>query len=119
MKVTILIHSLCALCASSSCSRKKKVLLCETRCRTCTTAFHAPCAYDASQSLHCWLRMVKVTTTACCRIALFTTSFCTVSLIFRRKLCGSVQIHTASISFTLLRPPILRKHVAISSFDSS
>ena len=80
---------------------------------------YLPWANDAWHALHCWLRIIYSTTTVCCNIAPLITSFCTVSLIFNLNEWGSVHIHTASMSFTFDSPCILRRHIAINSFDSS
>ena len=101
-----------------SCSSHRKVRLCGTFCRTCTTAVHVSFASRRWQLPHCLLPMTYSTTNDCCITAPDTTSFWMHTLILIRRLCGSVQMNPASTSFTLFKPLMRLMQNVSSSLDS-
>mmetsp|Transcript_39807 Transcript_39807/g.93012 ORF Transcript_39807/g.93012 Transcript_39807/m.93012 type:complete len:353 (+) Transcript_39807:1277-2335(+) len=115
---TMLVVSVCARCFNMSCSSHRKVRLCGTFCRICTTATQVSFASRRWHAVHCLLPSTYSTTNDCCSTAAAATSFCTVSLSLMRRECGSVQMKEASTRRTLVKPRGLRNSSARSSFDS-
>lgn len=114
------VQCLFILCFTSSCSKKRNVLLWSTFYLTCTCVFHLWGVYSFLQASHYRFSTLYSTMVAFYSIVLFMTSFCTISLILILLECGSVQMNWAS---SILRPDLFRHLIClrqklIISFDS-
>ena len=101
-----------------SCSIHRKVRLCGTFWRICSTATHVSFASRRWQPVHCLFERMNSTVNCCCSTAPLTTSFWIVTFSLSRRECGSVQMNDASASRAAARPRGLRSSSASSSFDS-